>query len=147
MDLSFLPAVNASLNALAGALLVAGYVFIRRRNVAAHKRCTLAAFATSSLFLVLYVTHYVWRAKVRGGAHTPFNAVGPVRAAYYAMLISHILLAMVVPVLAVWLIRLGYRRDDARHRRIARYALPIWLYVSVTGVIVYLMLYQLYPSR
>jgi uncharacterized membrane protein YozB (DUF420 family) len=145
MDLSFLPTVNASLNGLSAALLVTGYVLIRRRRIEAHRRCMLAAFAASCLFLVFYVAHYIWRARATGTAHTAFNGTGVLKSLYYAMLLTHILLAMIVPFLAIWLIRLGNRREDARHRRIARYALPVWLYVSVTGVLIYFVLYYLNP--
>lgn len=141
MNLSFLPGVNATLNGLAAILLVVGYVQIRRRRIDAHRNCMMAAFAASCLFLVFYVTHYVWRASVTGAAHTTYQ--GPGKTFYYAMLASHILLAMAVPLLAVVLIRLGLQRRDALHRRIARFALPVWLYVSVTGVMIYVMLYHL----
>ncbi|MCE9591626.1 MAG: DUF420 domain-containing protein [Planctomycetes bacterium] len=143
LDLSFLPTVNASLNALAAVLLCVGVSLIKQKRITAHKRVMLAAFATSCLFLVFYVTHYVWRASATGTAHTQYT--GPLRAVYYPMLLSHILLAMAVPVLAIWLIRLGLRRDDTLHRRVAKFAFPIWLYVSVTGVIIYFMLYHLNP--
>lgn len=143
MDLSFLPAVNASLNGLAAVLLVTGFVLIKQKRIAAHRACMMSAFAASSLFLVFYLTHYVWRARATGTAHTVYH--GPVPAFYYGMLITHILLAMAVPVLAIWLIRLGLARRDALHRRVARFALPIWLYVSVTGVLIYFMLYHLNP--
>jgi uncharacterized membrane protein YozB (DUF420 family) len=145
MDLSFLPALNAVLNGTAAALLVVGYVFIRQRNIDAHRKCMMGAFVMSGIFLVCYVAHYVWRAKVHGGVHTKFNMQGPIAAAYYLMLLTHILLAMAVPVMAVLLIRWGLTNKVAAHRRLARYALPIWLYVSVTGVLIYIMLYHLNP--
>ncbi|MCX5662344.1 MAG: DUF420 domain-containing protein [Planctomycetota bacterium] len=143
MDLSFLPAVNASLNATAGVLLVTGFVFVKRKNIPAHRACMMSAFAASSLFLVFYITHYVWRASATGTAHTKYH--GPAPTFYYVMLLTHIVLAMLVPVLAIWLIRLGLARRDALHRRVAKVALPIWLYVSVTGVLIYFMLYHLNP--
>jgi len=146
MDLSFLPAVNATLNGMAGVLIVIGIVLIKQKKIDAHRRVMLAAFVTSSLFLVSYVTHYIWRASVQGGMHTKFNGEGILKAIYYPMLISHILLAVTVPVLAIWAIRLGLKRQDAKHRRVVRYTVPIWLYVSVTGVLIYVMLYHLNPE-
>jgi uncharacterized membrane protein YozB (DUF420 family) len=141
VDLSFLPAVNAALNALATVLLIVGYRLIEAKRITAHRNCMIAAFATSSLFLVTYVTHYVWRATVIGGTHTAY--LGPLPLVYYTILLTHILLAIVVPVLAIALIVLGFRGRYATHRRIARVALPLWLYVSVTGVLIYFMLYHL----
>lgn len=143
LDLSFLPKVNASLNAMAVVLILVGVGFIKRKNIAAHRATMLTAFATSGLFLVFYITHYIWRAQVKGGVHTKYN--GPMPILYYLMLVSHILLAMAVPVLAIWLIVLGFKRRDALHRRIAKIAVPVWLYVSVTGVLIYFILYHLNP--
>lgn len=141
MDLSFLPHVNASLNALATVLLIVGVVLIKQKRIDAHRKTMLLTFATSCLFLVFYVTHYVWRATVKGGAHTPY--LGPMKPIYYSMLISHIVLAMAVPILAVLMIRLGLKRADEKHRRLAKFTFPIWLYVSVTGVLIYVMLYHM----
>ena len=146
VQLTFLPAVNASLNGLVIALLLSGLAMINRKRIFAHKMFMLGAFAASCLFLVCYVTHYVWRASVKGGAHTPFAGEGVVKMLYYLMLISHIVLAMVVPVLAIWLIRLGLSRRYDRHRRVARIAYPIWMYVSVTGVLIYFALYHWNPA-
>lgn len=143
MDLSFLPAVNASLNGLSFILLCAGFVLVKRKRIDAHRNVMLAAFVVSCLFLVSYLTHYGWRAAVKGGTHTKFEAGGILGAIYYPLLISHILLAMAVPVLAVWTIRLGLKRRDARHKKIAWITLPIWMYVSITGVVIYVMLYHL----
>jgi uncharacterized membrane protein YozB (DUF420 family) len=145
LDLSFLPAVNATLNATAGVLLVAGVMQIKKKKIEAHRNTMLAAFATSSLFLVLYVTHYIWRVSTTLKAHTPFNGPEPFKTLYHLMLFSHILLAMTVPVFAIWLIRLGLARRDAAHRRVAKIAFPIWLYVSITGVLIYVILYHLFP--
>jgi len=141
VDLSFLPGVNASLNALATLLLVAGRRLARRRRLDAHRRVMIGAFVTSSLFLVLYVAHKA----SRSFENTPFNAEGAAKLAYLAILASHVILAMAVPVLAIALIVLGLRDRRQRHRRLARVAWPIWLYVSVTGVVIYLMLYHLNP--
>jgi uncharacterized membrane protein YozB (DUF420 family) len=141
IDLSFLPAVNASLNALATVLLVVGRIWIRRGRVDAHRRTMIAAFSVSTLFLALYVTHKVWR----DFENTAFHAEGIAHAAYLVLLLTHVALAMTVPVLAILLIALGLRGRIARHRRLARVAWPIWLYVSLTGVVIYLLLYPLNP--
>jgi uncharacterized membrane protein YozB (DUF420 family) len=141
VDLASLPAVNASLNALAAALLCAGRWLVRRGRIDAHRRVMLAAFATSSLFLVLYVLHKA----SRGFVNTTFNVEGAAKTAYLCMLFSHVILAMTVPVLAITLITLGLRGRIERHRRLARVAWPIWIYVSVTGVAIYVLLYHLNP--
>jgi len=141
MDLSFLPSVNAGLNTVAAGLLVLGRRRIKAGMVAAHRRIMLSAFATSSLFLVLYVIHKA----SRGFHNTTFNVHGPAKLAYLAILFSHLTLAMTVPVLAVTLIVLGLRGRIDRHRRLARIAWPIWIYVSVTGVVIYVLLYHLNP--
>lgn len=143
MNLDFIryfPHVNASLNALAAVLLVVAVIFIKRKNIAAHRNTMLVAFATSSLFLVFYVAHYIWRASVKGGVHTKYQ--GPLAQVYYVMLFSHIVLAIAVPIMAILLIRWGLRRNDAAHRRLAKIAFPVWLYVSITGVLIYAMLYH-----
>ena len=142
MDLSFLPAVNATLNAIAGVLLVIGYVLIRRGQQKAHRNCMIAAFAVSTVFLICYVAHKIYM----GGVHTPYNGNGVIKTLYTIMLISHIILAMTVPVLAIIMIRLGLKGRLDKHRRLGRVALPIWLYVSVTGVLIYMMLYHWNPS-
>jgi uncharacterized membrane protein YozB (DUF420 family) len=141
VDLSFLPVVDATLNGLATVLLISGFVLIKQRRIAAHRACMIAAFSASCLFLVFYLIHYAWRAYVTGTAETHYH--GPLRHFYYVMLASHILLAATVPVFAIWMIRLGLARRDQTHRRVARYAYPIWLYVSITGVLIYFMLYHL----
>ena len=145
MNLSFLPAVNASLNGLAAVLLAVGLVFILQKKINAHRNCMIAAFVTSCIFLVSYVAHYIWRFMEQGGAHTQYNGSSALKTFYYVMLISHILLAMLVPFLAITLLYLGFKRRDALHRRIAKFAWPIWMYVSVTGVLIYLMLYHFNP--
>ena len=141
IPLESLPAVNAALNALAAVLLVVGYRFIKQRRERAHKATMLAAFGVSLLFLTCYVIYHL---------KAPLGSVrfqGPplVRGVYLAMLFTHVVLAAAVPVLAGVTTYFGLRDQRARHRRIARWTLPIWLYVSVTGVIIYVMLYQLYP--
>jgi uncharacterized membrane protein YozB (DUF420 family) len=142
MDLSFLPTVNATLNATAAALLVAGRRFARAGRIAAHRRTMLAAFATSTLFLALYVLHKA----SRGFESTTFHAEGAAKAAYLVLLFSHVSLAMAIPPLAIALVALGLRDRRERHRRLARWAWPLWMYVSVTGVLIYLLLYPLNPA-
>ena len=137
MDVQSLPALNASLNATSGVLLLFGYYFIRSGRIAAHRACMLTAFATSALFLTSYV---IYHAQV---GSKPFPGTGVMRTIYFSILIPHVLLAAAVLPLALLTLSRGLRRDDDRHRMIARWTLPIWLFVSVTGVIVYLMLYKL----
>jgi uncharacterized membrane protein YozB (DUF420 family) len=139
-DVHDLPAVNASLNALATVLLVAGYVLIKQRRETAHKWTMISAFGVSVVFLGCYLFYHYHAGSVR------FTDPSPVRYVYYAILLSHVLLAFSVPVLAVVTIYLGLVDRRAAHRRWAWWAWPIWLYVSVTGVIIYLMLYHLWPS-
>ncbi len=142
MSIHDLPALNASLNGLATILLVVALVFIKQKKIDAHRKTMLAAFGVSCVFLVFYVLHKI---AVRG-VHTPFGGEGAIRTVYYVMLISHIILAMaIVPLALVTLFR-GLKRDDARHRKIARVTWPLWFYVSVTGVLVYFMLYRWYPA-
>jgi putative membrane protein len=136
-----LPAVNATLNALAGVLLVIGWVLIKSRRERAHKITMLSAFAVSAVFLACYLVYHF---QVR---HVPFEGPDSVRPVYYAILISHVVLAATVPFLAGTTIYLGLADRRQKHRRLARWTLPIWLYVSVTGVIVYAMLYQIYPAQ
>ncbi len=137
MSVHDLPTVNAALNATAAILLVWGYTLIRRKQIDRHRKVMLAAFATSSLFLICYL---VYHAQV-GSVHFP--GTGPIRTIYYTILISHTLLAATVPVLAIITLRRGLTKRFDKHRKIARWTLPIWLYVSVTGVVVYLMLYHM----
>jgi uncharacterized membrane protein YozB (DUF420 family) len=142
VDLSFLPAVNAVLNATAAALLVWGRHLIRRREVAAHRRVMIGAFAVSTLFLACYLAHKF----ARSFENTTFHAEGAARLAYLALLFSHVVLAASVPLLAIRLITLGLRGRIDKHRRLARVAWPIWMYVSVTGVVIYVLLYHLNPA-
>jgi putative membrane protein len=138
-DVSALPAVNAVLNGTSAALLTAGYVFIRQRKVTAHMTCMLTAFGVSSLFLVSYVMYHY-----HAGSR-PFTGHGWIRGVYFTLLISHLVLAALIVPFALTTIYRAWRGQFARHRRIARWTLPVWLYVSVTGVIVYWMLYHLVP--
>ncbi len=138
--ISYLPHLNAILNATCALLLFSGYSFIRAGRVAAHRACQTAAVVVSIIFLVSYITYHYQHGTTR------FAGVGLVRPIYFTILISHTMLAIaIVPLVGVTLYR-ALHADFVRHRRIARITLPLWLYVSITGVIVYLMLYQIYPS-
>jgi uncharacterized membrane protein YozB (DUF420 family) len=137
ISVSQLPAVNAALNSLSALLLVSGYLFIRSRNIKAHKACMLSAFGSSILFLASYLIYHYQVGSV------PFKGQGGIRLVYFTILLTHTILATtVVPLALVTLFRAFKERFDA-HRRIARWTFPIWLYVSVTGVIVYWMLYRM----
>lgn len=137
MTVQDLPALNATLNAIATVLLFTGWVLIRRGHRNAHRACMLAAFATSALFLTSYLVYHYNVGSVR------FERSGPIRAVYLTILATHIVLAAtILPLALVTLSRALARRFD-KHRRIARWTLPIWLYVSVTGVVIYLMLYRM----
>jgi uncharacterized membrane protein YozB (DUF420 family) len=132
-----LPTINATLNATAAVLLIWGYSLIRRKRVQTHRKVMTTAFITSCLFLICYL---IYHAQV-GSVHFP--RMGLIRTVYFTILITHTTLAAAVPVLAVITLRRARAGDFARHRAIARWTLPIWLYVSVTGVVVYVMLYHL----
>lgn len=131
-----LPAVNASLNGLSACLLTAGWVFIRQKRVSAHRACMLAALVSSVAFLATYTLYHL-----QAGSK-PFVGPHHLRVAYLAILLTHTVLAAAVPVLAIVTLVRGLRRQDERHRAIARFTLPIWWYVSVTGVVIYIMLYH-----
>ena len=135
--IGYLPTVNATLNAIAGTCLVTAWILIRQRRIEAHRRMMLAAFGASTLFLISYVVYHA------NAGSRPYHGTGWLRTLYFTILIPHVILAAAVVPLALITLRRGLRRDDARHRRIARITLPIWLFVSVTGVVVYLMLYVL----
>jgi len=138
IPVSSLPSVNAALNSASALLLIAGYLFIRNKRVRAHKACMLAAFTASSLFLLSYLIYHYHVGSV------PFRGQGWIRTVYFAILISHTVLAvLIVPLVLITLTR-ALKGNFDRHRRIARWTFPLWLYVSVTGVIVYWMLYGLH---
>jgi uncharacterized membrane protein YozB (DUF420 family) len=134
-----LPAINAVLNGTATVLLLAAYSQIRKRNIDKHRKLMLAAFSVSVVFLICYLAYHYSAGVVR------FTKPGWVRTAYLWILGTHTILAAIVPILAIITLRRGLKRDDRRHRKIARWTFPIWLYVSVTGVVVYLLLYQVQP--
>jgi uncharacterized membrane protein YozB (DUF420 family) len=136
MDLHDLPALNATLNGIAAILLVTAFVLIKQGKREAHKRVMLVAFGVSIVFLISYLVYHAQVGSVR------YQHTGPIRLVYFAILITHTVLAAAVPVLAILTLRRGLKGAFVRHKSIARWTLPIWLYVSVTGVVVYLMLYQ-----
>lgn len=133
-DLSFMPAVNACLNAAAAALLVAGWVAIRRKNVRVHRYLMVSAFAASTVFLVGYVLYHY------AAGDTPYQGQGPIRYVYFFVLITHVILSMAVVPMALAAFYFAFRRRFDRHRRVTRILAPIWLYVSVTGVVIFFML-------
>jgi len=139
-----LATINALLNATATVLLLTGYVLVRKRRLVGHKRVMLSAFGVSVVFLTSYLAYHVWPV---GAAATPFQGTGASKTLYYVILVSHIVLAMTVPVLAPVTIWLGLKDSRSKHRQVARWTFPIWLYVSITGVVVYFMLYHLFPSQ
>jgi putative membrane protein len=135
----YLPSVDATLNAASALLLTLGFFFIRRKQIRAHKTCMLSAFATSTIFLACYLTYHYFH----GTTHFPGR--GGIRSLYFLLLGSHtVLAALIVPLVLITLYR-AWRRRFPQHRQIARWTLPLWLYVSVTGVVVYWMLYHLEP--
>ncbi len=136
--LAHLPALNATLNSISLVLLIAGYRQIKRRNVEAHKRLMLAAFGVSIFFLISYLTYRFF------GEEKRFGGKGWIRPVYFFILITHVVLAATIPVLASRTLYLALRGRFDKHRRIARITFPIWVYVSVTGVIVYVLLFQIY---
>jgi uncharacterized membrane protein YozB (DUF420 family) len=137
MDVHVLPAVNATLNATATVLLLTGYTLIRQRRANAHRRVMLTAFGVSVAFLICYL---IYHSQVGSVA---YQKTGIIRTVYFSILITHTILAATVPVLAIITLRRALRGNFESHRRIARWTFPIWLYVSVTGVVVYVMLYRL----
>jgi uncharacterized membrane protein YozB (DUF420 family) len=142
MTVHDIPALNATLNGISTLCMTAGFFFIRRGNVLAHRRCMMSAAAVSAVFLVSYVTH---KALVHG-VHTPFGGIGPIRTVYYVMLLTHIVLAMAIAVLVPRTLYLAIKGRFDRHRAWARWTFPIWYYVSVTGVLVYFFLYRWWPA-
>jgi putative membrane protein len=136
VNIHSLPAINATLNGISGVLLIAGYLLMRARRIELHRRVMTAAFATSSLFLICYLVYHASVGSVR------FTRPGFVRQLYFTILITHVTLAAAVLPLAIITLSRGLKARYPQHRRIARWTFPIWLYVSVTGVLVYVLLYQ-----
>ena len=141
MTISDLPALNASLNFISTIFIAVGWYLIRRGYWRQHIACMVAAIITSTLFLISYVTYHY----ARGGQATQFTGQGIVRPIYFAILISHILLAFIILPLVIATVVPVFRRRWEKHTRLGRWTMPIWLYVSVTGVLVYLMLYRWFP--
>ena len=139
----FFPPLNASLNALSGIFLVIGYTLIRRKRIQPHKRFMLAACTTSVLFLICYVTYHT----IRGGVVTKFAGEGLWRTIYLLILGTHTVLAVVILPLAILSVWNGLKMRVPQHRRVARWTFPLWMYVSVTGVLVYFFLYHWFPSH
>ncbi len=137
MNVAMLPTVNAVLNGTAALLLACGYAMIRRRRIAAHRACMVGAFAASLLFLTSYVIYHA-----HAGSH-PFPGQGVARPIYFAILISHVTLAAVILPMAILPLARALRAQFASHMAVARWTLPLWLYVSVTGVVIYWMLYRM----
>jgi len=138
LTISDLPALNATLNGIAAILLVTGYLFIKQGRRRQHQWCMLGALTTSALFLVSYVTYHL-----HAGSR-PFPGQGPIRVVYFGILITHVILAAVIVPLALLTAARGLRSQFDKHVRIARWTFPLWVYVSVTGVVIYLMLYEFY---
>ena len=139
IDYYSLAPLNAILNSIAAALLTAGFIFIRRRRVRAHRACMLSAFAVSTAFFVSYLTYHYHVGDVR------FQGHGIVRPIYFTILVTHIILAAAIVPLVLITLRRALSGNFDRHRRVARWTWPIWMYVSITGVVVYLMCYRMYP--
>lgn len=141
LSISFLPHLNAILNTIAACFLIGGFIFIKGGNREAHQICMIVALIISSLFLISYVIHRFY---------VPifvFQGEGGIRIFYYILLISHVFLAItIVPLIAITVIR-AFKKKLAAHKKIARWTWPIWMYVSISGIVVYLMLYQLYPIK
>lgn len=137
LTVSDLPALNATLNATSAVLLSIAWWLIRRGRVTLHKRVVIAAFCTSCVFLVSYLAYHAQVGSVR------FTKQGPIRLVYFTILLTHTILAAVIVPMVLMSLSRGLKRQDVRHRAIARWTMPLWLYVSVTGVIVYLMLYRM----
>ena len=141
MSLSDLPALNACLNSLSAILLSAGFIFIRQKKQSAHRNCMVAAFVTSTLFLISYLVYHF------NAGRTAFLEPGWFRPFYLALLATHTVLAVVILPLILTTLFLALRQRFDSHKRIARWTWPLWMYVSVTGVIIYLLLYQIFPQR
>ena len=146
MSYTDLPAVNACLNGISTVLLATGWVFIRRKNITAHRNCMITALCTSTAFLVCYLYYHYQMQRVQGSAHTKFLDPAWFRPIYLTILVTHLLGAIaIVPLVLITVTRALRERFD-RHKKIARWTWPIWMYVSVTGVVIYLLLYQFFPQ-
>lgn len=146
MNLNNLPALNAILNGLAAAFLAAGYIFIRRKNQTAHRNCMIIAVLFSSAFLTAYVYYHYERQRVYGSAHTKFVEPAAFRPVYLTILVTHFLGAVAIVPLVIMTVVRAVRQRFELHKKIARWTWPTWMYVSVTGVLIYLLLYQVFPQ-
>ncbi len=135
------PTINAGLNALAGVLLLVGWIAIRNRRIRLHQTCMVSAFTASTIFLASYLYYHI---VIKGGQPTRFPVEGTPKTIYLSILLSHTILAVAVAIMAPITMYLAFRGRFAKHKALARWTLPIWLYVSVTGVVVYWMLYRMY---
>lgn len=148
MDLlGIFPHLNASLNALSGCCLIAGLYFIRTKQIPKHRIAMLAACTVSAVFLLSYLTHHALRTYYFGLGPTKFTGEGIIRPIYFTILTSHTILAALVAPFILWTLHRALKAKFDLHKRLARLVYPVWLYVSVTGVVVYLLLYQFYPGR
>lgn len=145
--LKVFPHLNATLNALSGVFLLCGFYFIMRRRIAAHRACMLTASTVSALFLLCYLIHHAIRTYLYGLGPTRFEGEGIARPIYFTILTSHTILAILVFPFVLVTLRRALKGTFDTHRKLARFVFPVWLYVSVTGVIVYLMLYQIYAPK
>ena len=149
MTINDIPAINASLNALATLLISVGFVLIKTGRKTAHRFAMISAGVVSAVFLVGYVGHKILKGMAAGAGeavHTQFGGEGPIRTVYYVMLITHVILAIAIAYLVPRTFALAFKGEFERHKKWARIVFPIWLYVSVTGVLVYFVLYQWWPS-
>ena len=147
MTIQDLPAVNATLNGLSAIFLTLGFIFIKRGNKIAHRNCMISAFCTSVIFLACYLTYHTWIAMVLHQGPTRFLNPKWFRPIYLTILITHTMLAaIIVPLIFMTLIRARKQNFEA-HKKIARWTWPLWMYVSVTGVVIYLLLYQIFPQK
>ncbi len=147
MSILDLPAVNGSLNGLSTVFLTAGYVFIRKKKQTAHRNCMIAAFVTSTLFLVCYLTYHFYLAFALHRGPTKFIDPAWFRPIYLTILITHTILAVTIVPLILMTLSRGLKGNFERHRKIARWTWPLWMYVSVTGVVIYFLLYQIFPQH
>jgi uncharacterized membrane protein YozB (DUF420 family) len=147
MSLTDLPAVNASLNGLSSIFLLIGYVMIKKNRQIAHRNCMVSAFVTSILFLGCYLYYHFTMHQLYGDAHTKFVDPAWFRPIYLTILISHVILAVVIVPLVLMSLSRALKRNFELHKKISRWTWPIWMYVSVTGVVIYLLLYQIFPQQ
>ena len=145
--LEIFPHLNATLNALSGILLVFGFYFIKRKEIQKHRACMVSAVVTSALFLISYLIHHAIRTYFFGLGPTKFTGEGIIRPVYFLILGTHTVLATIVAPLVIFIFWKALKGQFQVHKKIARLVFPVWLYVSVTGVVVYLLLYQFFPNR